>query len=299
MQTKSGDHFIHDQQRAVPLADFLQSLQETHLRGHHSHIGSDRLDDHPSDLILVLEKDSFDRLQIVIRHVQRQRCQCRRHSRAFGNPQRRQAGSGLRQEAVRMSVVTTLKFDDEIAFRHAARQPHRAHRGFRAARDKANLFNKGNRSRNQRGQLQLQLGGHAKAGAAACLVRNRFADARIRVAEDHGAPGAHIIQQLVPIRIVEMLPAAAFDNQRLSTDGTERPHGTIHAADKHLLGALENFARTRALAFQPGLRCTHVFSLKLARLQPACGILGMVGENDFGTRALDACQDFQHHSLLL
>src|ERR1700674_2037286 len=93
--------------------------------------------------------------------------------------------------------------------------------------------------------------------------------------------------------------AAALDDQRLSTDGPESPDGAVHAANQHLLGALENLARTFALALHSGLRCTHVFSIKLARLQPACDILGMVGKNNFSSGALDAREDFQDNSLFI
>src|SRR5260370_10552828 len=96
-----------------------------------------------------------------------------------------------------------------------------------------------------------------------------------------------------------MLSATALDDQWLAAYGPERPHGTVHAANQHFLGALEYFARTLALALQPGLRSTHVFSFKLTRLQPACDILGVLSKNDFRPRALDACQNFQDNSLFI
>src|SRR5712691_4219888 len=96
-----------------------------------------------------------------------------------------------------------------------------------------------------------------------------------------------------------MLSATALDDQWLAAYGPERPHGTVHAANQHFLGALENLARTLALALQPGLRCTHVFSIKLTRLQPASDILGVVGKNDFRSGALDARQNLQDNSLFI
>src|SRR6266404_5149429 len=96
-----------------------------------------------------------------------------------------------------------------------------------------------------------------------------------------------------------MLPASTLDNQRLATYGAECSYRTVHAANQHLLGGLENLSRSLALALQSGLRCAHVFSIKLARLQPACDILGMVGKNDFRSRSLDAGHNLQHNSLLI
>src|SRR5437879_6316466 len=277
----------------------MQSLQETRLRRNNSHVGGDGLDDDRSDLILMLEKYAFDRLEIVTCYVQCQRSQCSGHSRAFGNSERSETRTGLRQETVRVSVITALEFDDKVPLRHSSRQPHSAHRCFRAAGDKTNLFNERNCPCNQRGKLKLQLGRHTKTCAAACLVSDCLADGGIRVSHDHRAPRTHKIEQLVSVRVVKVLPAAALDDQRLSTDGSERPDGTVHAANQHLLGALENLARTFAFAPHSGLRCSHVFSIKLARLQPACDILGMVGKNNFSSVSLDACQDVQDNSLCI
>src|SRR5713226_3738071 len=119
------------------------------------------------------------------------------------------------------------------------------------------------------------------------LVSNRLANGRIRVSQDHRAPRTHVIEQFVSVCVVEMLPASALDNQRLSAYGTEGPHGAVHAANQHLLGAFENLSRTLTVAFQSGLRCAHVFSIKLARLQPAGDILGMVSKNNFRSGSLD------------
>ena len=74
-----------------------------------------------------------------------------------------------------------------------------------------------------------------------------FGDRRIRMPQDDRAPRANVIQQLVAVRVVEVLPVGVIDHQRVATDRAERAHGTVHAADEYLLGALEDF--TRALAF--------------------------------------------------
>ena len=198
-----------------------------------------------------------------------------------------------------MSVVAALEFNDEVPLRHPSCQPYRAHRGFRTARHKADLLNKWNCPRNQASQFQFEFRRHAEARAAPRLLRKRFADCRIRMPQDNRSPRAHVIKQLVPVRIVKILPASAFDDQRFAAYGLERPHRTVHAADQYLFGALENLARTLALALQPGLRCAHVFSIKLARLQPPCDILGVVGKNDFRTGPLDARQNLQYNSLLV
>src|ERR1700730_9264234 len=88
VQAKSCNHFVDNQERAVLLRDFMQSLQETRLRRNNSHVGGDGLDDDRSDFILMLEKYAFDRLEIVIGYVQCQSSQRSGNSRAFGNSKR-------------------------------------------------------------------------------------------------------------------------------------------------------------------------------------------------------------------
>src|SRR6266404_3478 len=119
--------------------------------------------------------------------------------------------------------------------------------------------------------------------------------------QNHRAPRAHIVEQLISVRIVEMLPAATLDNQRLSANGPECPHGAVHAANQHLLGAFKNLSRTLSLALQPGVRCSHVvsFRLALARLHPARDVLGVVSKNDFRSGALHTRENLQHHSLFI
>jgi len=83
------------------------------------------------------------------------------------------------------------------------------------------------------------------------------------VPQKHRSPGAHVIEQLISIRVVEMRAAAALDDQRFSTHGSERPHGTVHAADEDFFRALEDFAGAAALALQSGVDCAHRFTNKI------------------------------------
>ncbi len=165
-----------------------------------------------------------------------------------------------------MPVIAALKFDDEVALRHPACQAYCAHGCFCAAGDEANLLNKRNRPRNQRGKFQLQFGRDAKTCAAARLIGNRRADGGIRVSQDHRPPGAHEIKQLVSVRVVEVLTTATLDDQRLSAHRAERSDRAVHAANQHFLGALKNLARTLPFAIQSGLHCTHVVYLETSYL---------------------------------
>src|SRR5260370_11896956 len=51
--------------------------------------------------------------------------------------------------------------------------------------------------------------------------------------------------------------------------------------------------------FNRGCAVLILVSLKLARLQPACDVLGMVGKNNFRSGSLNARKNFQDNSLLV
>src|SRR6202030_76165 len=122
--------------------------------------------------------------------------------------------------------------------------------------------------RNQRGELDFQLGGHAKAGAALGLLRNSRADGRIGVAQENGAPGADVIEELVAVGVVQILAFAALDNERLAAHRAERAHRAVDAADEQFGGAVENLARAATLAVQACLRRAHTLWLTIARETP-------------------------------
>src|SRR5215470_17072812 len=92
--------------------------------------------------------------------------------------------------------------------------------------------------------FEFEFGGDAEAGAALRLVRNRRGNRGMRVAEEHGAPGADVVEQLVAVGIVEILAASLFDNQGLAADRTERADGAVDAADKNFFRFFEDFPRT-------------------------------------------------------
>ena len=157
-----------------------------------------------------------------------------------------------------MAVIAAFKLQNEIALGEAAGEANGAHGGFGAAGNEANLFDERNRRGDQRCEFQFKLGSDAKAGAAFRLIGNGGGDTGICVAQDQRAPRAHVVEQLVAIRVVQVLARTTFDDQRLAADGAERAHGAIHAADEDLFGAFENLARPLAVAFQGWWRRAHL-----------------------------------------
>jgi hypothetical protein len=71
------------------------------------------------------------------------------------------------------------------------------------------------------------------------------------VAQNHGAPGANVVEQLVAVGIVEVGALSTLDDQRLAADGAKRSDGAVDAADEDFLGALENLSRTALFCSWP------------------------------------------------
>src|SRR2546426_8014566 len=49
----------------------------------------------------------------------------------------------------------------------------------------------------------------------------------------------------------------------------------------------------------PACVALMLFPIKLSRLQPACDVLGVVGQNDIGSRALNTGEDFHDDALFI
>ena len=118
---KSGNHFIHDQQRAIAPRNFPQSSEKSRNWLNNTHICSNRLDDDRRDLVLVLREQPLDRMP--------NRCKARSASvqqalaELPGTPQfpKSQAPTRLRKKTIRVAVVAAFKLHNEIALRHSAR----------------------------------------------------------------------------------------------------------------------------------------------------------------------------------
>src|SRR4029077_17158312 len=123
----------------------------------------------------------------------------------FGDAKSGEAGAGLREKTIGMSVVAGFKFYKKVALGHAAREAHRAHGGFGAAGHEADFFDERNRARNQRGEFQFEFGSDAEAGAAFGLLGDGRGDGGIRVTQKDRAPGADVVEQLVSVGIVKVL----------------------------------------------------------------------------------------------
>ena len=83
---------------------------------------------------------AFDRGEIVVRRVERQRGERLRHAGRRGDAKRGEARARLGKKAVAVAVIAALEFDDQVAAGGRARQAHRAHGRFGARADEAHAL---------------------------------------------------------------------------------------------------------------------------------------------------------------
>src|ERR1700733_4903519 len=113
-----------------------------------------------------------------------------------------------------MAVVTAFKLDDVFAIREGTGEANGAHGGFGAGADEAHFFDGGVSGEDEFGEVAFGLGGRAEAGAVCRRFLDGFDDGRKGVAEDHGAPGAEVVDVAVAISVPEPGPFAANDEGR-------------------------------------------------------------------------------------
>src|SRR6202008_1960031 len=98
-------------------------------------------------------------------------------------------------------MIPATEFNDVIAIGDAARQTDGAHGGFGATGDEADFFEPRDGAIDERSELDFEFVGDAIAGAALSLIGDGPGDLWIGVAEEHGAPGADVVEVFVAIDI--------------------------------------------------------------------------------------------------
>jgi len=111
-----------------------------------------------------------------------------------------------------MAVIAAFEFDDDLASSGRASQANGRHGGFGAGADESHFLNGWIAGDNAFGEVDLGGGGGAEAGGVGCGALNGFDDRRKGVAEDHGAPGAEVVDVALPSASVRYAPAADWMN---------------------------------------------------------------------------------------
>ena len=118
-----------------------------------------------------------------------------------GMPRVATPGARGHQQAVGVAVVAAVELDDLAAAGEAAGHAQRAHRGLGARRHEAHLLHRGHALHHALGQLHLGRAGRAVGGAAERRLAHGLDDLGVGVAQDHGPPGAHVVDVALAVGV--------------------------------------------------------------------------------------------------
>ena len=172
-----------------------------------------------------LVHESFKGGGVVIRDGQGIFGRSGRNARAVGLAEGRGTTAGFDQEAVAVAVVAADEFDDFFPSRIAPGGTDGAHRRFGTGVDHAQFFNGRVDFSDQFGQIRFDDRRGAVAGTAFSCFLKGFDDAGVGVADDHGAPGADVVDVFVAVDVGNGTALGPGDERRRAADaavGTDR-----------------------------------------------------------------------------
>ena len=226
-------------------AERTEPLEEARIRTDESRVPHHRLDDHRGDPLAMCIEHPFHCTEVVVRRGERIGGGPRRDPRGIREPERRDAGARGHQEGITVPVIAPLELEELRAPRRRACQAHRAHRGFGSARDEAHHLDRRHQRDDPLREIGLEGAGCPEAHPRAHLALHRLHDLRLRVAEDHRAPGEDEVHVALAIGVPHVGPLRPRDEARRPTDRTEGAHRAAHPTRHHRARAREECLRLR------------------------------------------------------
>src|SRR5699024_3959237 len=147
------------------------------------------------------------------------------HAGGGGVAARQSGGPGVDQHAVAVAVVAALKLDELVPARGPTGQTQGGHHRLGAGVDHAHHFQPGHHLHHQLGDLHLPGGGGAEAQAVHHGFFHRFPNDGVVVAQNHGAPGTHIVNVAAALYIIDGAALRSLDKPGGEPHGAVGPHG--------------------------------------------------------------------------
>ena len=244
---ETAHDFIENQHRAVVVTLLAQGLQEILGGGDTVHVAGHRLHDDGGDVVAVFFESLGDAGGIVVVQHQGVGGDGFRYAGGAGGAGNGDgAGAGFHQQAVHVPVVATFKLDDLVAAGVAAGQADGAHGGFGAGVDHAHHVHGGHQFADLVGHGHFGGGGGAETQAFLYGRLHGGNHVGVVMAQDHGAPGAHVIDVLIVVFVEQVRATGGMEEHRCAADAFERPHRGIHTAGNVFLGLTEKLFRVLA-----------------------------------------------------
>ena len=164
---------------------------------------------------------------------------------------RQGGGAGVHQQAVGVTVVTALKLDDLVPAGGATGQTDGGHHRLCARVDHTHHLDVGHQVDHQLGDLHLPAGGSAEGQAVFDGLLHRLPDDGMVVAQDHGAPGAHVVDILPAVLVPDEGAVGPGNEAGSHTHRTVGPHRGVDPAGQYLDGLLKQFFRASHQPISP------------------------------------------------
>ena len=119
-------------------------------------------------------------------------------------------------------MVTAVKLDDQVAFRHTSRKTDRAHHSLRAGIYCPNLLHPRYERTQTLCEENLVLRHDAEGGSLCRLSCNRRRYLIVRMTKNHRAPAAAVVRKLPAIGRIDLRPLTAAHHKRYASDSIER-----------------------------------------------------------------------------
>ena len=134
------------------------------------------------------------------------------------------------EEKVRVAVVAAFELHYPVPPRECAGEPQGRHRRLGAGVDEAEHLQVRHEPLYEAGELQLEGAGCAEARTAEDGLGEGLRYAPVGMAQDEGPPREDVVDEAVPVDVVEPGPIAALDEEGLSSYRLEGADGGTDAA---------------------------------------------------------------------
>ena len=206
--------------------EIAKNFEEITPRRHTPHISTNRLNDHACNFFPVpMRVELFNQCRGIIEREHCRQCGERcRNSGTIRQSERCDAGTGLNEQAVAVTMVAAIEFHNAIATRKSTRQTDRTQRRFSPGIDKPDLLNRGNEPRDQFRDFNLAFRWRAERCSDFKDLTQGLDDFWRTMPEDQRPPRTDIIDVFLPVGIPHVRTAATLDEERLAVNRAERPN---------------------------------------------------------------------------
>ena len=166
-----------------------------------------------------------------------------RDAGAGGQAEGRDARARRREQRVDVAVIAARELDDAGAPRDPAREPDRAHGGLGAGVDQAHLLDGRHPRDDLLGQLDLAGRRRAEREPPPGRVPHGLDDRRVRVPEDHRAPGADEVDVAVAVGVGQPRSGRRHHEPRGAADRLEGADRRVHPTRDDGAGARKQLSR--------------------------------------------------------